>query len=116
MAARCLVDDGRAPRRLCRVVLLLLLLTLTLLLVSRCSSSLSTDSLADAMLRCAAVRAVAREWMGAVTALSCARLPPNTSSSDTDSLVSRLSTCACGTVVVAVVVRGEGREFARTVG
>jgi hypothetical protein len=40
---------------------------LTLLLVSRCSSSLSTESLAAAMLRCAAVSAVALEWIGAVT-------------------------------------------------
>lgn len=99
------------------LLLLLQLALLTLLLVSRCSSSLSTDSLADAMLRCAAVRAVAREWMGAVTALSCARLPPNTSSSATDSLVSRLSTCACVCGTVAVVVRGDqGWACARTVG
>jgi hypothetical protein len=57
--------------------------------VSSASSSPSTSALMHTTLLCAAVSAVAREWMGAVKAPSWSSEPPSTSSSVPASLVSR---------------------------
>lgn len=67
-------------------------MVLTLRGVARCCISSSRAATATAMLRCAAVSAVAREWIGAVRVDRSASVESITSRSSTDSLLRRCKT------------------------